>query len=635
MRTVTISRLRRAATVLAILAITLAADGQQGDSNRRPFVKLPPKEIKDLTLVTSPFLNLTMPAHAGHGQVIQAPVVSRAGLAVLPQASTAATVPSAPDYWGPSTTLRAADGWYSTPIHATVMPDGRVVMIGADKPTLGEMLGGQTRRSAFVLTPAPVGAPTPAELQVQPIAEPLDAQGWTSGKWYVDDDLVCAGQTLTSTGALFTAGGTRAIVDTSISRLYVQGLGYATVYDGQTWSRIPANMQALASLSEPARWYPTVTKLADGRLLVTSGFDMIAPTPAINASVEVFDPATGSWTVISPFRQTPFDIVNSDYTNQVVLPSPIGPFDILMFGEPALPVLFSSTSVPGAWNIRGTQPRPGSEAFQAQRQRNGGAWESTVAPNNGSSTALLPFRLQNGQWGYTNGSVIIAGGALGTPHAQAIDVYDPSTGAWRSTINTGIQRHDASAVLLPDGRTLIVTGHSSDPDVRRAAYVDPAAGFSYSLGSSDSGEVRGYHSVAVLLPDGRVLVGGGRDVVTPTSAEKPSFRYYYPYYLFVARPQIVSAPSQLSYRQAVTVTTSGAAPVEAVLMSLGSMTHEFDTSQRSIQLQLSAVSPGASGTYSMTITPPASAQIAPPGYYMLFVLDGNRVPSVAKIVQLR
>jgi len=541
----------------------------------------------------------------------------------------------APDAWAPITTLRTPSGGYASPVHAMLLPDGRVMIVGLAKPDPGTLIeAGGTTPAAFVLTPQPVGAPTPAELTIVPIDQPLDARNWVSGDWVVNDDLLCMGQALTADGKVFTAGGTRSIENIATNQRYVQGLSYATTFDGATWSRVAANMRATASLSEAARWYPTVTRLPDRRLLVTSGFDVVAPVPMINVSAEIYDPSTGAWTIASAFRQTPFDIVNSDYTHQFVLPSAVGPYDILMFGEPGVPVLMSTSTTPAAWSVRSAQPRPGSAQFQADRAANGGGWISTSAPDNGASTAMLPIRLTNGEWGYRNGAVLIAGGALGTTHAQAIDTYDVTADQWRPTINTGIKRHDASTVVLPDGRVLIVNGHSADADVRRAEYVDPTAGFAYSLGTSDSGEVRGYHSVALLLPDGRVLVGGGRDITTASSSEKPTFRYYYPHYMFTARPRITSAPATLGYGGIGIVSVSGAAPAEAVLVSLGTMTHEFDSGQRSIQLALRSVTPVA-GNYIATIGGPTSAQIVPPGYYMLFILDGRRIPSAAKIIQVR
>ena len=160
-------------------------------------------------------------------------------------------------------------------------------------------------------------------------------------------------------------------------------------------------------------------------------------------------------------------------------------------------------------------------------------------------------------------------------------------------------------------------------------------GFSVGLGAADGGEVRGYHSVSLMLPDGRVLVAGGRDVSTPDSVEKPSFRYYYPHYMFAPRPRILTAPTQIAFGTSFSILSVGARPpAEIVLVSLGAMTHSFDQNQRSIQLTLGANVQVATDVTLTIAVSPYGPQVAPPGYYMLFVLDGQRIPSIARIVRV-
>lgn len=189
-------------------------------------------------------------------------------------------------------------------------------------------------------------------------------------------------------------------------------------------------------------------------------------------------------------------------------------------------------------------------------------------------------------------------------------------------------------MLLPDGNVLILAGHddqgaNGDPLLRHAQLVDTANGFEIANGSTAMGEARGYHNIALLLPDGRVLVGGGREAGPDSEAnEKATIRYYHPPYMARSRPVLTSAPAQLSYGTGFFVTHDR--PVtEAVLIALGSMTHSIDMNQRSVQLPLFPANP----TASILVAPP-DAKIAPPGHYMLFLLDGSRTPSEARIVQL-
>ncbi len=544
-----------------------------------------------------------------------------------------------PDAWSSPITWRATDGWYSVPIHATLLPDRRVLLMGIDWPKAAPTSSNIQRRSAFAMLPPPIGTPLGAELIPTRLDEPLDATDWVSGGWQVDDSLFCSGHTLTADGRLFSVGGTRTLIsppstgaDVAPEQEIVTGLSYATSFDGRSWTRVPNAMQAAGSGGGTERWYPTVTRLPDARLLVTSGFELVVPNPQVNLTAEIYAPATGTWSVISEFGKVPFEIFSSDYSHAFTLPTPVGSNDVLLLGEPGLPVLTAATAN-AAWNIS-APPRPGSEAFQNARRANGGAWQSAEAPNNGAATAMLPIRVNDGDLGYSNGSVIVVGGARQSSFERAIDVYDPRRGTWRNTIATQAPRHYPAIVLLPDSRVLVVSGASTDPNSRHAEYVDPLAGFASISGGSQVSEVRGYHNVAMLLPDGSVLVGGGRDVDRDASLEKPTFRYYYPYYVFADRPRITTAPTSLVYNTQFIVQTTGLLPADMLLIALGSMTHCFDFNQRVVQLKLLSVTQTGSGQYQSTLLAPLNTRIAPPGHYMLFAVDGRRIPSEAAILRV-
>jgi len=141
-----------------------------------------------------------------------------------------------------------------------------------------------------------------------------------------------------------------------------------------------------------------------------------------------------------------------------------------------------------------------------------------------------------------------------------------------------------------------------------------------------------YHSSALLLPDGRVLVaGGGRTTGGTAPTDQLSAEIYSPPYLFKgARPTISSVPSTLPYAANFTVTTADALQISSVAMiRLGAVTHAFDQNQRYVPLTFQQVTGG------LTVQSPTSGNLAPPGYYMLFIVNSTGVPSVASIVKIQ
>ena len=526
------------------------------------------------------------------------------------------------DLFGPDVTIRAPDGWYEAPIHGTLLPDGRVLMWGKAWQTWPATATTPSRFAAWIVTPTPVGETAPAEITPPTVTEPVALSGVTVNGMTIGDDLFCGGNSLTTDGQVVATGGTRWIRSSTTGE-YINALGvpYETIFNPITniWSRVPGLMVGIGTSGNSGRWYPTDTRLPDGRILVTSGWGDIKGKKA-NLSSEIFDPVTQQSVIATPSGKLPVQVLDQDYTHAWVLPYPNLSYDLLEMGMMGVPVR-GSTKNPSSFLTNGpARPNPDG---------------STGWPSVDRSSTMLELRATNGDWGYTNGSILVAGGNDTSSLATHADVYDPIVGAWKPTVELGTRRSNGATVVLPDGRALILTGHdpSMGSGVLQAQYVDPANGFSVTNGTSSMPDQRGYHTVALLLPDGRVLVAGGRDSETWASYEKPTLQYYSPDYLTKPRPKIVQAPAQVGYKQGFLVVTSGATPKEVVLVAPGSMTHSFDENQRVIQLPLSSVV-SANGFNGAAVTSPPDGWTAPPGNYMLFVLDQNRVPSVAQMIHL-
>jgi hypothetical protein len=195
-------------------------------------------------------------------------------------------------------------------------------------------------------------------------------------------------------------------------------------------------------------------------------------------------------------------------------------------------------------------------------------------------------------------------------------------------------RIEMNAVILPSGKVLAVGGSVNDEDATtkslNADLYDPATNIFSSAGANAFARL--YHSVALLLPDATVWVAGGNPV---RGTYEPHIEIYQPAYLFqsdgtpAARPSITSVPSSVSYGNQFTLQTPDAASIaSAVLVRNGTVTHSFGMDQRMVGMSFTA------GSGSLTVTAPPNANIAPPGYYMLFILNSNGVPSVASSLLL-
>jgi hypothetical protein len=190
--------------------------------------------------------------------------------------------------------------------------------------------------------------------------------------------------------------------------------------------------------------------------------------------------------------------------------------------------------------------------------------------------------------------------------------------------------------LLPDGHVLATGGGvTTDPVDLDGAVLDaemwsPATQMWTTMARMQTPRL--YHSIALLLPDARVLVsGGGRFFGRPDQTDQLSLEIYSPPYLFKgARPVITTAPATAAYNTTMPVQSPDTGRIASVaLVKPGSVTHSFNREQRFVPLAFTV-----SGS-TLTVHTPANANIATPGTYMLFLVDTSGIPSVAKLVRLQ
>jgi hypothetical protein len=235
--------------------------------------------------------------------------------------------------------------------------------------------------------------------------------------------------------------------------------------------------------------------------------------------------------------------------------------------------------------------------------------------------------------------VFYQGGHDDDPSTDTVELLDLGAGnpGWQYVASMHHPRVLCDSVLLPDGSVLVVGGSSTgksdvavDP-VLPAELYDRATDTWTELAAINCPHM--YHSTALLLPDGRVMRGGkdGQFQRDPYKYFEHRLELFSPPYVFAgSRPQISSAPANGGYGQNITIGTPTPGDIARVaLIRAGAVTHGFHMDQRCVGLEIVGTAPN-----SLTVKLPPNGNVAPPGAYMLFLVDSAAVPSVASIVKV-
>ncbi len=456
------------------------------------------------------------------------------------------------------------------PIHAALLHNGKVLIVAGSGNCPPSQSG------------CPSGPPYgPSNSSGATLWDPVAG---TITQFSVSWDMFCNGMVVLPDGRAFIIGGT-------IQYDPFYGALTSAVFDPAT--NTFTNMQNMAH----GRWYPTVTTLGDGRVMSFSGLN---ETGGTNTAVEIYTVGTG-WSTQYIASWTP-----PLYPRMHLLPNG----NVFYSGSTTSSALFNPATT---------------------------TWTRNVATTNYSGTrtygtsVLLPLTPANN---YDPKIMIMGGNSPATNTTEIIDM-GASSPEWVYGPNMSEARIEMNAVILPNGKVLALGGSVNDEDTSslslNADLFDPNNPSSFSSAGANASE-RLYHSVALLLPDATVWLAGGNPA---RGTYNNTMEIYQPAYLFnssggaATRPTISSAPSAISYGSAFTVQTPNAASISsAVLVRDGAVTHSFNTDQRLVGMSFTV------GSGSLTVTAPPSGNIAPPGYYMLFLLNSSGVPSVASFVQL-
>jgi hypothetical protein len=471
-------------------------------------------------------------------------------------------------------------------------------------------------------------------------------------------DLFCCHFVQLEDGRLLTVGGSHPDFNTHDSR----GARNIVLFEPLNAPPFGRWVRTGKQLRQ-GRWYPTAVLLGDGRVLVFSG--RLEPgrssgTANIAREIEVLSPPDFTSRLL-----TSEDIELPLYPGLHLAPDGRIYYTHTNWGqqipEPTDRALRVTGPTSGTWNDFGALPGE-------PRRREEGMSVLLPPAQDGKILVVGGSEARN-----SAGVAIMRGG--GGPNAmnQIADPADPrranilntSAGGaptWTPAPGGGLTAHgriNGHLVLLPDATVLVCGGHNfykwndvaGGTTPSRVAEIftptGPAAGFRAVASMTHP---RMYHSAALLLPDGSVLVAGGADAnsnepelpwpggwpaklrwtLGAYALNRKSREIYRPPYFFKGtRPNIANVTRngtttrQIPYGSTFVVTTPQAADITVVaLMRLGAATHHTDSEQRYVPLTFAR----AGNDLTVTMLLQTQNSVAPPGYYMLWIVDNQQRP---------
>jgi Domain of unknown function (DUF1929) len=467
-------------------------------------------------------------------------------------------------------------------------------------------------------------------------------------------DMFCNGATQMADGKIFVNGGTATYATgpaAAIMRAMHHGTpvpggrissaventpGHKVPRDGTTVNDQGFGGTPLSAIFDPAtlkftevpamaagRWYPTTTTLADGRIFVYGGQDEAADD---NALIETWQ--NGKWTQIVPTCS--------------IGGGPVGDCRKMTYSDgsfpiPGAPALYPRMILLPDGRILHAGPEPETWVFDPNAAATAANWTYVTNTLNTEyrsygSVVLLPLLPKTNY----QPVVMTMGGMGNTPSAtNTTELLDMSQAVpmWVAGPSMSRARVEMNAVLLPTGKVLTIGGSANDEDGTTASLTadlyDPTTNTFTALAPNTYPHL--YHSTAVLLPDGSVVLSGGNPA---QGVFEPHMEIYKPGYFFntdgsaATRPSLTAAPTAITYAQTFTATSNGNI-ASAVLIRESASTHAFDMSQRFIGMNFTV------NGKTITMTAPPNSNIAPPGPYLLFLVDKDGVPSVGQAITVQ
>jgi hypothetical protein len=504
------------------------------------------------------------------------------------------------------------------PVHVALLHTGKVLAFGGS---------GNDETSLKTPHPAEIFEPNHEEKDDGCVYE-------ISNNNIVNVDIFCAGHTFLSDGKLLAAGGTYKY-DGSILGIPFppfSGLKHSYIFDPISLKWIRVNDMSYG------RWYPTCILLSDGRVLTMAGLTKRFPWAFLN-KLEIYSEENGWQKIIGADRWIPM------YPRLHLLPS----------GD-----IFYA----GSYNTHYTFPFSLRAFPSATFNVKSNIWTAIGLPLNikreEGTSVLLPLLPPD----YTARVLLIAGGLQpGTEainHVEMINFSDKPP-RYKSKAPLTHARYYCYAVLLPDQQVLVLGGkkgtkshhapHNMKSNMMKASDIRRHGDHDHSDEvPQDALAVREpelynitenkwypmahmhldrlYHANALLLPDGRVMTAGSNP---ERRVNELRIELFCPPYLFRGeRPKILRSPSNIFYGQEFEIETNDAKHIKAIVLMRPSVTtHCVDTEQRYVGLEFNH-----KHSNILSAKVPLNKNIAPPGYYMLFIIKEEDIPSIAPFVLL-
>lgn len=508
----------------------------------------------------------------------------------------------------------ALQDWPIIPIHVVLLPDGRVVNFGTDSTRNSYPYVNSTTSFNYDIWSPSLGFGDSSHLT---LANTTGTPGQTS------IDFFCAAQILLPEPTTSGSGPSVLIVG---GDTYPRPDPYSLYAGGNPNSALIGNDNLVTKAADMSRgrWYASVTTLLNGDIYVQGGISTRHPSGVDHPELRsggAFHLLTGI-TTGDPAKDPEGNDVNSYrfyYPRNFVAP------DGRVFGYDTWGRMYyvDPYANGGAGSLTPLIPSASGTTFEGDYQGD-------------TSTPAM----------FSPGRILQVGGYAN--RALVIDIRGGGSPLLTPTGSFSRRRQLATATLLPTGEVLITGGSevwNELVNASKAAEIwSPVTG-AWSLGPEQA-IARLYHSTALLMPNGSVLTAGGGAPgprIDPNDPDSPtisnfSAEVFFPSYLFktaasgselASRPTIGSVSEDPRVRRRFTLNYSGAPGgiARVTLVKTGATTHNFNMDQRFVELSFRAVAPG-----QLEVRMPSNPGDAPPGYYLLSVIDAAGHPSISKAV---